>query len=68
MKRSEIIKIITDYCKNEELLISNHDRYRESSASILLHKLEDAGMFYCPVEDLGEFRLRTPKGWEPENE
>jgi hypothetical protein len=38
-------------------------------ADKILRDLEDDGMFYCPVEDLGEFgKLRTPKSWEPENE
>lgn len=35
----------------------------------MLEVFEKLGMFYCPVEDLGEFgKLRTPKGWEPEDE
>jgi hypothetical protein len=37
-------------------------------ADKILRDLEDGGMFYCPVEDLGEFQLRTPKGWETEDE
>lgn len=35
-------------------------------ASKILRDLEEEGMFYCPVEDCGEFQLRTPKGWEQE--
>jgi hypothetical protein len=36
-------------------------------ADKILRDLEEAGMFYCPVENLGDFgRLRTPKSWEPE--
>ena len=36
-------------------------------ANKILRDLEEAGMFYCPVENLGDFgRLRTPKSWEPE--
>ena len=37
-------------------------------ADKILRDLEEAGMFYCPVEDFVEFQLRTPKGWEPEDE
>ena len=37
-------------------------------ADKILRDLEEAGMFYCPVEDFGEFQLRTPKGWESEDE
>lgn len=37
-------------------------------ADKVLRDLEEADMFYCPVEDLGVFKLRVPKGWEPEDE
>lgn len=38
-------------------------------ADKILRDLEEADMFYCPVIDFDEFgRLRTPKGWEPEDE
>jgi hypothetical protein len=33
-------------------------------ANKILRDLEDSGMFYCPIEDCGEFQLRTPKGWD----
>jgi hypothetical protein len=35
-------------------------------ADTVLDNLEKSGMFYCPVEDLGEITLRTPKGFEME--
>lgn len=66
MKRSELIKIISDFCNDNPDIASRFDKYRLMNANILLHKLEEAGMFYCPVEEFGEFKLRTPKGWEPE--
>lgn len=37
-------------------------------ADKILRDLEEAGMFYCPVEDYVKFQLRTPKGWESEDE
>ena len=37
-------------------------------ADKILRDLEEEGIFYCPVEDLVEFKLRVPKGWEPEDE
>ena len=36
-------------------------------ADTVLDNLEKSGMFYCPVEDMGEFTLRTPKGFDMEN-
>lgn len=64
MKREEMIEIISDF-----LWKSNGDygfkRQAKADAEALLDILEDNGMFYCPVEDLGDFgKLRTPKGWE----
>ena len=35
-------------------------------ADKILRDLEEEGIFYCPVEDLGVFKLRVPKGWESE--
>ena len=67
MKRSEAIRHIINVLR----LTGNHycDNGRDKTdANKILERLEDIGMFYCPVEDLGEFQLRTPKGWEPEDE
>ena len=40
----------------------------EKDAEAVLKLVEKFDMFYCPVEDFVEFQLRTPKGWEPEDE
>ena len=37
-------------------------------ADKILRVLEEADMVYCAGEELGVFKLRVPKGWEPENE
>ena len=36
------------------------------STDEIMKTIEEADMFYCPIEDFGEFQLRTPKGWETE--
>lgn len=65
-----MIKIIVDklfYGKlsqytplNSLLILAKKD------AESILKELEDVGMYYCPVEDLGSMgKLRTPKGFEP---
>ena len=68
MKRSVAIENIVNVLR----LTGNHycDGGRdEQDAERILNRMEALGMFYCPVENLGEFgKLRTPKGWEPENE
>ena len=67
MKRSEMLSkiasVIINY--NEAHCIINRDKAMEMAETILRVQ-EEANMFYCPVEDLGDFQLRTPKGWEPE--
>lgn len=75
MKRSELIKFIADklfYGKLAEAARSDTrpkftTDLAEEDAESILKELEDIGMFYCPVEDLGSIgKLRTPKGFEPE--
>ena len=76
MKRSEMIKLIIDKLFYGKLAESARLGARknfitnlaEEDAEAVLKELEKLGMFYCPVEDFGEFQLRTPKGWEPEDE
>jgi len=68
MKRSEMLSkiasVIINY--NEVDSIIKRDKALEMAETILQVQEED-GMFYCPVEDLGDFgQLRTPKGWEGE--
>jgi hypothetical protein len=65
MKRSVVIENIINVLR----LTGNHycDNGRdEQDAERILKRMEAIGMFYCPVEDFGEFQLRTPKGWEEE--
>jgi hypothetical protein len=67
MKRSVAIENIINVLR----LTGNHycDNGRdEQDAERILKRIEALGMFYCPVEDFGEFQLRTPKGWETEDE
>jgi hypothetical protein len=75
MKRSEMLKFITDELFYGSLAarVDNSNttvtELAEKDAEAVLKLIEKLGMFYCPVENLGEFgKLRTPKGWEPENE
>jgi hypothetical protein len=74
MKRSEMLKFITDELFYGSLAarVDNSDamvtELAEKDAEAVLKLIEKFGMFYCPVEDFGEFQLRTPKGWEPEDE
>jgi hypothetical protein len=76
MKRSEATKFITDILFYGKLAESVRLGARkdfitnlaEEDAEAVLKELEALGMFYCPVEDFGEFQLRTPKGWETEDE
>jgi hypothetical protein len=65
MKRSVAIENIINVLR----LTGNHycDNGRdEQDAERILNRMETLGMFYCPVEDYGEFQLRTPKGWGEE--
>jgi hypothetical protein len=72
MKRSEAIEVIgkvLTYGKSGFPPEKRHAYEKKSLADTILTELESLGMFYCPVENLGDFgQLRTPKGWEPENE
>jgi hypothetical protein len=75
MKRSEMLKFITDELFYGSLAarVDNSNttvtELAEKDAEAVLKLIEKFGMFYCPVEDLGDFgRLRTPKGWEPEDD
>jgi hypothetical protein len=75
MKRSEMLKVITDELFYGSLAArvdksnTTVTELAEKDAEAVLKLIEKLGMFYCPVENLGEFgKLRTPKGWEPENE
>jgi hypothetical protein len=66
MKREYIVDLIAEF-----LWKSNDDygfkKYAKEDAENLLIMLEKADMFYCPVEDLGDFgKLRTPKGFDEE--
>ena len=63
MKRSEAAEEI-----RKVLAMNGKDNGYGELEEAILHHLEGLGMFYCPVEDLGEFQLRTPKGWEPEDD
>lgn len=65
MKRSEMVKLLAEHLVDIESIDSGDRAY---VANHCLELIERAGMFYCPVEDWGEFSLRTPKGWEPEDE
>lgn len=51
MKRSEIVKIISDHCKDNLNISSSFDRYRLMAADILLHKLEEVGIFPPILEE-----------------
>jgi len=67
MKRSEALHNIVNVLR----LTGNHycdDGRDEQDAERILKRIEALGMFYCPVEDCGEFQLRTVKGWETEDE
>lgn len=62
MKRSTMIKKALNHDLNTVCV-------NEAQVERMLEVFEKLGMFYCPVENLGEFgKLRTPKGWEPEDE
>ena len=63
MKRSEALEEI-----RKILAMNGKDDGMGELEEALLHTVESLGMFYCPVEDFGEFQLRTPKSWEPEDE
>ena len=64
MKRPEALEEI-----RKILAMNGKDDGMGELEEALLYTVESFGMFYCPVEDLGEFgRLRTPKSWEPEDE
>jgi hypothetical protein len=65
MKRSEAVKLIHNII-SDELLTT--EEFNLNDCSELLKALEEEGMFYCPEQDCGEFQLRTPKGWEREDE
>ena len=74
MKRSEMLKFITDELFYGSLAarVDNSNamvtELAEKDAEAVLKLIEKFGMFYCPVEDFGEFQLRTPKGWGTEND
>lgn len=76
MKYSEMLNIIDQVITNSRLSNSietnNWERIKEMEEELsfqILEKIEEAGMFYCPVEKFGEIgTLRTPKGWEDETE
>lgn len=61
MKRSEMLEEI-----RKVLAMNGKDDGMGELEEAILHHLESLGMLYCPVEDLGDFQLRTPKGWESE--
>lgn len=66
MKREEMVEIMAEFLwkKNIEYGFKHQAK---KDAETLLDIMEDNGMFYCPVEDLGDFgKLRTPRGWEQE--
>jgi hypothetical protein len=63
MKRSEAVEEI-----RKILAMNGKDNGCGELEEALLHTMESLGMFYCPVEDLGEFQLRVPRGWESEDE
>jgi ssDNA-specific exonuclease RecJ len=61
MKRSTVIKKALKSTSNTVCV-------NEEQVEVMLKIFEKLGMFYCPIEDLGEFgKLRTPKGWESED-
>lgn len=60
MKRSEMLEHLSN------LLEGNGVELQMSDVHDILAGLEEAGMFYCPVEDCGSFKLRVPKGWKEE--
>jgi len=77
MKRSDAIKVIVDKLFYGKLAESARSDIRskfitdlaEQDAESILKELEEFDMYYCPVIDFNEFgRLRTPKGWESEDE
>ena len=63
MKRSEAVEEV-----RKILDMNGKDNGEGELEEAILNHLESLGMFYSPVEDLGDFQLRTPKGWEPEDE
>jgi hypothetical protein len=63
MKRSEALEEI-----RKILAMNGKDNGMGELEEALLHTVESIGMFYCPVEDCGEFQLRTVRGWETEDE
>lgn len=73
MKRSEMLEKMVF---SMELHAGNDPAWLDSVPGIkakaldyadkILRDLEELEMFYCPVEDFGEFQLRIFKGWEPE--
>jgi hypothetical protein len=59
MKRSDFIKqVLSD---TENTVCVNFEQ-----VEVMLEIFEKLDMFYCPVEDFGDFKLRSPKGWEVE--
>jgi len=66
MKRTEAVALI--YRSIEPYINPEYDaKVIMQVADTVLDNLEKSGMFYCPVEDMGEFTLRTPKGFDMEN-
>jgi hypothetical protein len=78
MKRSQMVERIYDLLNCDGVLehsmpklepIPLTEKHVLWVAEQIVQEIEQNNMFYCPVEDLGEFgKLRTPKGWEPEDE
>jgi len=59
MKRSDFIKqVLSD---TENTVCINFEQ-----VEVMLEIFEKLDMFYCPIKDLGDFKLRSPKGWEVE--
>jgi hypothetical protein len=59
MKRSDFIREVLHSTDNTVCV-------NAEQVEVMLEIFEKLGMFYCPVEDFVDFKLRTPKGWEVE--
>lgn len=66
MKRSEAVKIISDFCKDNPDISSSFDKYRLMKSSMLLYELEKAGIL-PPRADLPKLGI-SDNAWEPEDE
>lgn len=73
MKRSEMLKVITDELFYGSLAArvdksnTTVTELAEKDAEAVLKLIEKFGMFYCPKPKDGG-NLRVPRGWETEDE